>query len=306
MRHEVERKTRRSLGHWVLHNRFAIQVASIIFANSYLLRHWKGFCYPVLNCWACPGASFACPIGVLQNASSNASYTLAETGIRGLWVALPLYTIGTLLLFSALFGRMMCGWLCPFGWFQEMVGRLRRKKSLVPAPLTYLRFAVLAGLVFVIPYYTHQPWFSKLCPMGALEGGLLQPLFNPELRSMMQEWWWFKQILLVGTIATMLFWKRPFCAVICPLGAIFSLFQRVSAWEIRFAEERCVNCLWCVRHCPQGIDPRTDVNGRRCIGCLECQKCPFGAITSVPRWAPKSCSACSQNAKTEGSWPASN
>ncbi len=143
MRHEVERKTRRSLGHWVLHNRFAIQVASIIFANSYLLRHWKGFCYPVLNCWACPGASFACPIGVLQNASSNASYTLAETGIRGLWVALPLYTIGTLLLFSALFGRMMCGWLCPFGWLQEQVGRLRRKKLPMPNALSYLRYVVL-------------------------------------------------------------------------------------------------------------------------------------------------------------------
>ena len=89
------------------------------------------------------------------------------------------------------------------------------------------------------------------------------------------------------TLVAMVLWRRPFCGVICPLGAIFSLFHRMSAWDIRWEEERCVHCQWCVRACPQGIDPRYEVNGHRCVGCLECQKCPYDAIYSAPKWSPQ-------------------
>ncbi len=278
---------RRSKPPWWLRHRFAVQVLSLVFANSYILRAWKGFCYPVLNCWSCPAANFACPLGVLQNAASNAGYTLSGSGIRGLWAAIPVYTVGTLLLFSGLFGRMMCGWLCPFGFLQDLIGRLRKKKLLIRPAWSYVRYGVLVALVLVVPYYTHVPWFSKLCPMGALQGGLLQPLLNPDLRPMMHEWWWLKQGILLVTVVAMIFWRRPFCAVICPLGAIFSLCSRISAWEIRWDESKCVDCMLCVKRCPQGLDPRREVGGHRCVACLECQKCcPYDAIYSAPRWSP--------------------
>ena len=272
---------------WWLRNRFWVQVASLVLANSFFLRHFKGFCYPVLNCWSCPGANFACPIGALQNACSDAGYRIpgAPSLLQGILASIPIYVLGTLFLFSSLFGRMMCGWLCPFGWLQEQVGRLRRKKLPIPNALSYLRYAVLVVLVLIIPYYTHTPWFSKLCPQGALQGGLLQPLVDPSVREMMQSWWWAKQAILIVVVVAMVLWRRPFCATVCPLGAIFSLFNRVSAWDIRFDQDKCVNCLWCVKHCPQGIDPRRDVNGHKCVGCLECQKCPYGAIHSAPKWA---------------------
>jgi len=272
---------------WWLRHRLAIQVFAAVFANSHFLRHWKGFCFPGLNCWACPGANFACPLGALQNACSDAGYTIAGSGLKGLIAAIPVYVIGTLLIFGALFGRMMCGWLCPFGLVQDLVGRLRKKKLPMPNWLSYVRYGVLVSLVLVVPYYTHEAWFSKLCPMGALQGGLLQPLIRADLRPMMRHWWWLKQAILLVTIVAMLLWRRPFCGVVCPLGAIFSLAHRFSAWEIRFDEDRCVHCKWCVRHCPQGIDPRYEVNGHKCIGCLECQKCPYGAISSAPKWKPR-------------------
>lgn len=273
---------------WWLRHRFTIQVLSIVFANSFVLRQGKGFCYPVLNCWSCPAANFACPIGALQNAASDAGYTIPGSGnpLKAILVAIPIYAIGTLLLFSAFFGRMMCGWLCPFGWLQEQVGRLHRRKLAIPNALSYVRYAVLVVLVLVIPYFTHEAWFSKLCPQGALQGGLLQPLLHAELREMMGGWWWAKQAILAATLVAMVFWRRPFCAVICPLGAIFSLFHRFSAWDIRYDEDKCVDCMWCVKACPQGLDPRRDLNSHKCIGCLECQKCPYDAIYSAPKWAP--------------------
>lgn len=270
-----------------LRSRFAVQVLSLVLANSFFLSRLKGFCYPVLNCWACPAASFACPLGALQNATSDAAYSVGGPGgpLRNLLLAIPVYALGTLLLFCAFFGRMMCGWLCPFGWLQEQVARLRKRKLPIPRPLGYLRYVFLAALVFVVPYLTHTPWFCKLCPQGALEGGLLQPVVDPSLRGMIHGWWALKQGILVATLVAMIFWRRPFCRVICPLGAIFSLFHRMSAWDIRWEEGKCVHCRWCVRACPAGIDPRSEVNGHACVGCLECQKCPYDAIYSAPKWA---------------------
>lgn len=267
-----------------LHNRRWVQFASFVLANSYFLSRCKGFCYPVLNCWACPGANFACPIGALQN--SSASARLALKGHAPWHAVIPVYVLGTLLLFSSLFGRMMCGWLCPFGWFQELLGKLGPKWRLVPWTRT-LRYAVLVGLVFVVPYCTGAAWFSKLCPMGALEGALPQPLLvHPELRSQIGWLWVLKMVILAATIVAAVLWRRPFCGAVCPLGAIFSLMQRFSAWRIDYARARCTDCEFCVKHCPQGIDPRRDVNSHACVGCLECQKCPFGAIQSRPMWAP--------------------
>jgi len=268
-----------------LHSRRWVQLASFIFANSYVLSHWKGFCYPVLNCWACPGANFSCPIGALQNSSSSAR--LALKGHAPWTAVVPIYVLGTLLLFSSLFGRMMCGWLCPCGWFQELLGR-RGPKLRTPRWTRYLRYPILIGLVFVVPYYTTAAWFSKLCPMGAFEAGLPQPfLVHPELQSQIGWLWYIKMVILAATIAAAIIWRRPFCNVICPLGAIFSLAHRVSAWRIDYERAKCTNCLWCVNKCPQGIDPRRDVNGHGCIGCLECEKCPFGAIHSRPMWAAR-------------------
>ena len=273
---------------WWLRNRFTVQVLSLVLANSFFLRHFKGFCYPVLNCWSCPGANFACPIGALQNAASDAGYTVpgASSPWRAALLALPVYVLGTQLVFMVIFGRMMCGWLCPFGWLQETVGRLRKHRKSIWRPLGYLRYLILVTLVFVVPYYTHVPWFSKLCPQGALEGGLLQPIAQPSLRGLLHEWWWVKQAILAATVVAMLFWRRPFCGAVCPLGALFSLASRISAWDIRWNEGKCVNCLWCVRHCPAGIDPRREVKGIACVGCLECQKCPYDAIHSAPKWSP--------------------
>lgn len=266
-----------------LYSRPFVQLASFVFANSWFLSRFKGFCYPALNCWSCPSANFACPIGALQNASSGANLGLA--GGKSWWSLIPVYVLGTLLFFSALFGRMMCGWLCPFGWFQDLIAR-RGKHWHLPRWTYYIRYVVLVGLVFVIPFYTGESWFSKLCPMGALEGSIPQPLLHPGLRSQIGLMYWLKLIILAVTVLAAYLWRRPFCGAICPLGAIFSLTQRVSAWRLDYERHKCIDCMYCVRICPAGIDPRRELNSHACIGCLECHKCPYGAINSRPMWQP--------------------
>ena len=68
----------------------------------------KQLCVPGLNCYSCPGAVGACPLGALQGAFSAHRRTLFYVG-------------GILLLYGVLFGRMVCGWFCPFGLIQDLL-----------------------------------------------------------------------------------------------------------------------------------------------------------------------------------------
>lgn len=267
-----------------LYWRNRIQIAALVLMNSYFFVWAKGFCVPALNCWACPGAIFACPLGALQHDAIRARSLMGTTP----WYAIaPLYTAGLMLIFMAFFGRMMCGWICPFGWLQDKLAKLRRRHWKLPCALGYLRYAMLIGLIFVIPYLTGVTWFCKLCPQGALEGGLLQPIFTPFTRAGIGNWWWIKQAILLAVLVAAVLIRRPFCNIFCPLGALFSLMQRYSLWRIDYDDGSCVNCMWCVRNCPAGIDPRSQVNSHACIGCLECCKCPYDAINSTPMWRPQ-------------------
>lgn len=260
-----------------------IQALSTILVNSYFLKGLTGgCCIPVLNCWACPAAVASCPIGALQNAAGQARWQRSAGG--SLLSLVPFYILGTLVAFSVLLGRFMCGWLCPFGWLQDLLGRLSRRKLRLPNWTGYLRYVFLVGLVFVVPYLTTELWFCKICPQGALEGGIFQPLVHPELRADIGTLWYIKQAMLVAWLVAFVYIRRPFCRLMCPLGAIFALFSRVSVLQIKFNPNKCNNCGWCEEICPAGLDPRKQVNSHLCISCLECQKCPQGAITTLPIW----------------------
>jgi polyferredoxin len=260
--------------------------------NSYFLKGWTGgTCAPVLNCWACPAAVTSCPIGALQHYSAQARLTL---GTVPFWQLLPLYPLGLMLACGVLGGRLMCGWLCPFGWLQDLLGKLTRYKINLPNWTGYLRYVFLVGLVFVAPYYTSEQWFSKICPQGALQGGLLQPLVDPSLRPLLKHLWYLKLGMLFGWLATFVLMRRPFCRVMCPLGAIFSLFYGTAVWQIRLNPDKCNNCGWCERICPAGLDPRHEAGNLLCVSCLECQGCPRGAITSGLIWQKGSTEAAQE------------
>ena len=127
---------------------------------------FKGVCVPVLNCYSCPGAVGACPIGALQSSFAAIGGKLAY------------YVLGMLLLFSITLGRFFCGWLCPFGAAQGLLHKAPVKKLKIPkrvdAPLRYLKYAALFVLVIGLPLLARNgvnmssPYFCKwICPLGA-------------------------------------------------------------------------------------------------------------------------------------------
>ena len=239
----------------------------------------KRFCVPGMNCYSCPGALGACPIGALQA-------VLNERHRR-----FPFYVLGYLMAVGAVFGRFICGWLCLFGLIQELLYRIPSPKIVIPRkidrPLRYLKYAVLAVLVVGLPlfyrsqYGAGEPFFCKyVCPVGTLEGGVPLVLLNGALRPALGWLFRWKMLLLMCCILSSVFIYRPFCRNICPLGAFYALFRRVSVIRIRTDAGACTSCGACSRVCGMQVDPRVAPDSAECIRCGECVKaCPTGALS---------------------------
>lgn len=234
----------------------------------------KQVCVPGINCYSCPGAVGACPIGSLQGSFSAGKSTMY-------------YVFGILLLYCILFGRMICGWFCPFGFIQDLVHKIKTpkvRKSPITRILSYFKYVVLVFFVFIVPITyafkdTPLPAFCKyICPAGTLEGGigLLANKVNESYFSMLGPLFTWKFVLMVSIILGCIFIYRLFCRFICPLGALYGLFNKFSVFGVKVDNSKCINCGLCVSKCK--VDIKT-VGDQECISCGECiPECPTKAI----------------------------
>lgn len=239
----------------------------------------KHICVPALNCYSCPGAAGACPIGALQSVMGgrgrNASY----------------YVVGVILLFGVLFGRLICGFLCPFGLIQDLLHKLPSPKPRLPRRLDrslrwgkYLSLAavVILPVVLTDPYGIGAPYFCKyLCPAGTLEGGVPLLLANESLRGAIGALFSWKLGILLLVLAGSVLLYRPFCKYLCPLGAIYGLLNRFSVYRMEVEEQACIHCGRCEAACKMDVAVTKNINSRECIRCGACKSvCPTHAIRS--------------------------
>lgn len=234
----------------------------------------KGVCVPGLICYSCPGAIGSCPLGALQNALSNLPNKL------------PLYIIGFLLLAGAVLGRVVCGFLCPFGLLQELLHKLptpKLKKNVWTRRLSWLKYVVLTIFVILLPiWYAYAnglpvPAFCKyICPAGTLEGGFFLLGLREEYRALAGVLFGWKTFLCLAVLALCVFVYRGFCRFLCPLGAIYSFFCRIALLAVRVDKRLCNDCGLCVKVCPMDI---RRVGDHECIHCGHCMSaCPQNAI----------------------------
>lgn len=263
-----------------------IQVYAALLYNANIKGYIKGsiytsettkyLCVPGLNCYSCPGAVGACPLGAFQNA-------LAESGTRA-----PYYVIGILALFGLIFARTICGFLCPVGLGQELLYKIRSpklKKSRVTRVLSYFKYVLLVLLVVVIPLLyalrdVPLPAFCKyICPAGTIGGaiGLLIHPDNGEMFGMLGGQFLWKFSLLVAFIVASIFIFRFFCRFFCPLGAIYGFFNRIALIGVKVNKNDCTDCGKCVSVCKMDVKR---VGDHECINCGECiSVCPTKAIS---------------------------
>lgn len=238
----------------------------------------KRVCLPGMNCYSCPGALGACPIGALQAMISGRKPKFA------------FYVLGYLALLGVLVGRFICGWLCPFGLIQELLHKIPIKKITVPEKLDRtlrkLKYVFLVVFVILFPIILRDefgvsfPYFCKwVCPVGTLEGGVPLMLVDEGLRAAAHLLYAWKMTILIVIVILSILINRPFCKYICPLGAFYGLFHRFSFLQLKCDKSTCTECGACSKICKMQVDPSKNPKSAECIRCGECVSvCPASSL----------------------------
>ena len=180
-----------------------IQAAATLLTNIHIPNLFKGkiyqgnvktVCVPGLNCYSCPAATGACPIGAFQAVVGSSGFKFSY------------YITGFFILLGVTLGRFICGFLCPFGWFQDLLHKIPGKKFSTARlkPLRYLKYIILIIFVILLPMLVTNsigmgdPFFCKyICPQGVLEGAIPLALGNAAIRSALGKLFSFKCLILI-------------------------------------------------------------------------------------------------------------
>ena len=267
--------------------RLLVQFVFTVLTNGYLYGfitgriytgRAKAVCVPGLNCYSCPGALGSCPLGSLQAVLGSRDYKFS------------FYIVGFFLFFGSLFGRFICGWLCPFGLIQDLLYKIPffRKKKNLPGHkvLVWMKYVLLILFVILLPLLVvdiigqGSPWFCKyICPSGTLMAGIPLVLLNESLQNAVGHLFAWKIAVMMVIILLALWVYRPFCKYLCPLGAIYSIFNPVAYYRYQVDKNTCTKCGQCKKACKMDITVWEHPNSPECIRCGDCiRACPTQAI----------------------------
>lgn len=177
------------------------------------------------------------------------------------------------MLAGSLFGRFICGWLCPFGLIQDLLYKIpfigKRKNLPGHRILVWLKYVILGVFVIFLPLAATdflgqgRPWFCQyICPSGTLMAGLPLVITNDRCRADIGFLVFLENGGLVLIVVLSAFIYRPFCKYLCPLGAIYSLFNGVSLYRLDVDESKCIHCGKCQKTCKMDIPVWKTPNSR--------------------------------------------
>ena len=206
-----------------------VQIGFTAVTNGYVFGFLTGKIYTG------PGALGSCPIGALQAVLTGGS-------------RFSFYVVGFLLLFGSIFGRFICGWLCPFGLVQDLLHKIpvpgKRKNLPGHRPLVWLKYGILAVFVVLLPMFAvdgfgqSKPWFCQyICPSGTLMAGIPLVASSEALQAAAGALFNWKVGLLIVTVLLAVWIYRPFCKYVCPLGAVYT-------------SPECIRCGAFIHACP--------------------------------------------------------
>jgi ferredoxin-type protein NapH len=215
--------------------------------------------FPGLHCYACPLAVTVCPVGLIQNLI--------------IFGTIPFFWIGAIVAYGLIAGRGFCGWFCPFGTLNDL---LSFRKVKIRDSSSYSKYVILIGTL-VAAWYFADTMFCKFCPAASIEASIPY-LFLGVAR--VNQPFLIHMGTLAGTLVGMVLIARFWCRYLCPMGAILSLFNRVSFLHLQLRASRCSSCGACTNSCPMGLDPHLEHDNHNCIKCGECvEACEIGALS---------------------------
>ena len=206
---------------------------------------------------------------------------------------------------TVLFGRVFCGWICPFGALHQFTGWLARKwrrpKERIDVnqyhPAQAIKYAVLLALLIAAA----SPF--RRAAMASLQTGLLDPIplvhrsVNLAVLSLFgvgasSDRFYAGAaligILFLGFVLLNLVVPRFYCRFLCPLGALLGVLGRFAPWGIAMSKTECSECRLCDLNCEGACKPRGPIRVSECLMCMNClDDCPSeGPVRYLPRPSP--------------------
>ena len=237
----------------------------IIFGGTVLGIRYGSVYFPVLSCPFNP-----------EQITEGSCYFLVHSKVLFGWPAIKILlffvsTIG----FMILFGRIICGFLCPMGLIQEIMNALRQKTRIEGISMTDRKYAALQPVKWLMVLlmlgltFTGRD-FCDFCPAIIL---------SPALAGFQTSIYFSGFLMIIVLIGS--FFKRRFFCQICPLGFLLGLFYKITPFRIKKDCTACTECGACYEACPMGIREiysereKTDVTDMNCVMCGECiRRCP--------------------------------
>jgi NAD-dependent dihydropyrimidine dehydrogenase PreA subunit len=229
-------------------------------------------------------------------------------------LVLPLLmTVAAFFAFFFVIGKAFCGWVCPLGTLQEIVGRVGRRfgvalRRLEPGDLVAaqrvrpVKWLLLLALVLVLPLLTGlgvtphalgNP-YCDICPSRVATTLLTGSTEQLALRTSDGISFALGAVgdtllgfMLIGALAL----RQPFCRI-CPLLSWNAIFQRLSPLRLfKSPHAACEKCSICTEACPMDIPEISSQSGRKaysedCTLCGRCAEyCPQDGVIAL-KWGP--------------------
>ncbi len=252
---------------------------------------------PALSCAYDTQSADYCTLIPFQHQMDHRLGMVAAQGGNILMALLPtLITLGTFLLMFVVLNKAFCGWICPLGFFQEIlsiIGQklgLKRIESLPPKLVDRIRpwkWIILLLLVFGLPLMaglgvtSHDLGdpYCKICPSRILTS--MATGDSSQLYVDTSSAGYFILSLAANLIfGLMLAWglfvRQPFCRI-CPMLALHAAFRKVGLVRlVKKAKPRCEKCGICARACPMDIrEIHTEMERKNVLfaDCTLCGRC---------------------------------
>jgi polyferredoxin len=235
---------------------------------------------PVLWTWGLP-----------QNTVGD-SFTAIQLMLGG-WnvnIVFPWLAVASFLIVGILIGKSLCGWVCPFGFVQDLMGYVRRKQTdLSPRThdtMLYVKYVILALVLFIsltfsaskllgvsrsyesaLGIFAQAP-FTAISPSETLFATLPRMVFNfrnalvqnPSLDVLsgigsLPPLFWVQLIIMGAVLVFAVYVPRSWCRYFCPHGAIMAIMNRFSFIGLKREPFKCTRgeCRVCVEVCPTRV-----------------------------------------------------
>jgi ferredoxin-type protein NapH len=185
----------------------------------------------------------------------------------------------TVILVIVLFGRFLCGWICPVGILLDCshgITIAANRKQLVFSGKNRMRYAILSAILaarllfnFSLPYLFSPPGIIYRAVLGYVMRGVI----GADLVVL--------SLVFVLDLLSVRY-GRTWCNSICPLGTTISSLSILNLLRPQVDRNRCTSCLECERICPMQIPLAHSHNRWAMMVCNKCMKCldncPFGAV----------------------------